>query len=200
VAGGRVILAHLGNGCSMAAVRGGKSIDTTMAFTPTAGLMMGTRCGDLDPGVLVYLMREKKMSADQVDELVNKKSGLLGVSEISSDMRDLLAKQNTNPNAAEAVELFCYVARKWIGALAAALNGLDTLVFSGGIGENAPDVRSRICTGLEHLGVQIDAVRNNERAPIVSTDDAAVTVRVIPTDEEIMIARIVERIVGTASA
>jgi acetate kinase len=115
-------------------------------------------------------------------------------------MRDLLAKQNTNPNAAEAVELFCYVARKWIGALAAALNGLDTLVFSGGIGENAPDVRSRICTGLEHLGVQIDAVRNNERAPIVSTDDAAVTVRVIPTDEEIMIARIVERIVGTASA
>jgi acetate kinase len=204
----RVILAHLGNGCSMAAVNGGKSIDTTMAFTPTAGLMMGTRCGDLDPGVLVYLMRQEKMDADQIDALVNKKSGLLGVSGISSDMRDLLAKQTENPQAVEAVELFCYMARKWVGALAAALNGLDTLVFSGGIGENAAEVRSRICSGLEHLGVQIDAVRNNERddakaeggglkaeGRIISADDAQVTVRVIPTDEEIMIARIVERIV-----
>ncbi len=195
-ANGRVIFAHLGNGCSMAAVRGGKCVDTTMGFTPTAGLIMGTRTGDLDPGVLVYLMRQEKMDADQIDELVNKKSGLLGVSSVSSDMRDLLAKQNENPNAAEAVELFCYVARKSIGALAAALSGLDTLVFSGGIGENATEIRSRICDGLEHLGVQIDAVRNNERAPIISIEDEPVKVRVISTDEEITIARIVLRIVG----
>ena len=158
---GRVILAHLGNGCSMAAVRDGKCVDTTMAFTPTAGLMMGTRSGDLDPGVLVYLMRQDKLHADQIDELVNKQSGLLGVSAASADMRDLLAMEQKNIQAAEAVELFCYTARKSIGASSAALGGLDTLVFSGGIGENAVDVRRRICTGLEHLGVQIDGVRNN---------------------------------------
>jgi acetate kinase len=191
---GKIILAHLGNGCSMAAVRDGKCIDTTMAFTPTAGLMMGTRCGDLDPGVLVYLMRQEKMSAEQLDALVNKQSGLLGVSGISSDMRDLLAKQSIERGAADAVELFCYVARKWIGALTAALGGLVTLVFSGGIGEHAAEVRSRICEELNHLGIQIDPDRNNEHAAIISPDGAAVTLHVIPTDEEIMIARIVAQL------
>jgi acetate kinase len=204
----RVILAHLGNGCSMAAVRDGKCIDTTMAFTPTAGLMMGTRTGDLDPGVLVYLMRQEKMDADQMDELVNKQSGLLGVSGTSADMRDLLARQQDDINAAEAVELFCYSARKAIGSLTAALGGLDTLVFSGGIGENSPEVRRRIGRGLEHLGVQIDVGQNNggeEKAKqggrkvaprVISTEVAAVQVWMIPTDEEIMIARITQKISG----
>ncbi len=214
---GRVILAHLGNGCSMAAVRDGKCIDTTMAFTPTAGLMMGTRTGDLDPGVLVYLMRQEKMAADQIDELVNKQSGLLGVSAASADMRDLLAIEQKNIQAAEAVELFCYTARKSIGALSAAMGALDTLVFSGGIGENAVEVRRRICIGLEHLGVQIDETRNNggaekaegpprrvnfrrkAEARLISTENAAVRVWMIPTDEECMIARIVAGIVGSAA-
>jgi acetate kinase len=175
----------------MAAVRDGKCVDTTMAFTPTAGLMMGTRTGDLDPGVLLYLLRQEKMTADQIDTLVNKQSGLLGVSGINSDMRDLLAKQKENTHAAEAVELFCYGVRKWIGALAAAMGGLNTLVFSGGVGENAAEVRARICQGLEHLGVQIDEHRNQERSAIISDNAATVTVRIIPTNEEIMIARIV---------
>jgi acetate kinase len=206
---GRVILAHLGNGCSMAAVREGKCVDTTMAFTPTAGLMMGTRTGDLDPGVLVYLLRQEKLHADQIDELVNKQSGLLGVSAASADMRDLLAMEQKNVQAAEAVELFCYTARKTIGALAAALGGLDTLVFSGGIGENAMEIRRRICIGLEHLGVQIDAARNHggggkaegggRKAEwrVISSDSATVQIWMIPTDEESMLARITQKIALT---
>jgi acetate kinase len=193
---GRVVLAHLGSGASMAAVRGGKCLDTTMAFTPTAGLVMGTRCGDLDPGLLIYLLRGGRLSADQLDELVNRRSGLLGVSEISPDMRDLLAREAADPRAADAVGLFCYQAKKWLGAFAAALGGLDTLVFAGGIGENAPEVRARICDGLGFLGIQLSAARNAANAALISTDASPATVRVIRTDEELMIVQEVQRLLG----
>ena len=188
---GRVILAHLGAGASLAAVRNGQSLDTSMGFTPTAGLVMGTRSGDLDPGLLVYLMRQKNLNADQVDELVNKHCGLLGVSETTSDMRDLLDRQGSDPRAADAVALFCYQAKKWIGAFSAALGGLDTLVFAGGIGEKSPEIRSRLCEGLEFLGLRLDQSRNGASAAIISAEDSKVTARVIPTDEEIMIAKLV---------
>ncbi len=186
---GRVILAHLGNGASLAAVHDGKSIDTSMSFTPTAGLVMSSRSGDLDPGLVSYLARSEQMSAAQFQEMVNHESGLLGVSQTSSDMRDLLDRETKDVRAAEAVALFCYQARKWIGAFAAALGGLDTLVFAGGIGENAPPVRERICDGLGFLGVELDRQRNAKSAPLISSDAGPVKVRVIRTDEELMIAR-----------
>jgi acetate kinase len=190
----RVILAHLGSGASLAAVRDGKSIDTSMGFTPTAGLMMSTRTGDLDPGVAYYLARTEHMTAARFQQMVNHESGLLGVSGTSSDMRDLCARQAQDSRAAEAVALFCYQVKKWIGSFAAALGGLDTLVFAGGIGENAPLVREQICEGLGFLGIQLGAARNAKNAPLISPDGAAVEVRVIPTDEEIMIARSVTRL------
>ncbi|MGC2657703.1 MAG: acetate/propionate family kinase [Bryobacteraceae bacterium] len=197
---GRIVLAHLGNGASMAAVRDGKSIDTSMGFTPTAGLVMSTRSGDLDPGVAPYLARTEQMTTDQFYAMVNGKSGLLGVSDISSDMRDLLAQEAHDVRAAEAVALFCYQAKKWIGAFAAALGGLDTLVFAGGIGENAPCVRARICGELGFLGVEIDELRNMETAGVISKVGSRATVRVVHTDEEQMIARSVYRFEsGTAS-
>ena len=186
---GRVILAHLGNGASMAAVLDGKSIDTSMCFTPTAGLVMSTRTGDLDPGLAPYLSRTEQMTTKQFYEMVNHKSGLLGVSETSSDMRDLLDHEKQDLRAAEAVALFCYQAKKWIGAYAAALGGLHTLVFAGGIGENAPAVRARICEGLSFLGLELNESRNAETAAVISLDASRVTVRVIRTDEELMIAR-----------
>ncbi|HEY4415109.1 MAG TPA: acetate/propionate family kinase [Verrucomicrobiae bacterium] len=186
---GRVILAHLGNGASMAAVRAGQSIDTTMAFTPAAGLVMGTRSGDLDPGLVAFLARSEKLTAAQFDKLVNHASGLLGVSETSSDMRDLLAREAKDVRAAEAVALFCYTAKKQIGAYAAALGGLDTLVFAGGIGENSSASRARICAGLDFLGIKLDKTRNAESTPVISAKTSMVTVRVIRTDEELMIAR-----------
>ncbi len=192
-ASGRVILAHFGNGASLAAVRNGKSIDTSMGFTPTAGLVMSTRSGDLDPGLAPYLARTEQMTTKQFYEMVNHKSGLLGVSETSSDMRDLLSHETQDARAAEAIALFCYQAKKWIGAFAAALGGLDTLVFAGGIGENAPLVRARICEGLSHLGIELNGTRNAETAAVISTDPSRVTVRVIRTDEELMIARSVLR-------
>jgi acetate kinase len=191
---GRVILAHLGNGASLAAVRGGQSIDTSMGFTPTGGLPMGTRSGDLDPGVLLSLMRTQGLTPAQLSDVVNYESGLLGVSETSSDMRDLLDRQGSDVRAAEAVEMFCYQTRKWIGAFAAALGGLDTLVFSGGIGENAGEVRSRVGGGLGFLGVELDEVRNGVSAAVISAATSPVTVRVIRTDEEVMIARVVGRL------
>ncbi len=186
---GRVILAHLGNGASLAAVRDGQSIDTSMGFTPTSGLVMSTRSGDLDPGLVSYLARTEKMTAPQFDRMVNHDSGLLGVSETSSDMRDLLDHEAKDVRAAEAVALFCYQAKKWIGAYAAALGGLDTLVFAGGIGENAPLVRARICEELNFLGLELNEARNAEAAGVISTDASRVAVRVIRTDEELMIAR-----------
>lgn len=188
---GRIILAHLGSGSSMAAVRDGKPIDTTMAFTPTAGLVMGTRPGDLDPGVLVYLMRSEKWTPDQMDDFISNRCGLLGVSETSADMQDLLKSRNTDQRAAEAVDLFCYQARKFVGALAATMGGLDTLIFSGGIGEHSPEVRDGICAGLSFLSIRIDPVRNSANSAVISSDDSRVTVRVMPTDEELVIAEAV---------
>jgi len=186
---GSVILAHLGSGASLAAVRDGRCVDTTMGLTPTAGLVMGTRSGDLDPGVVRFLMRSGGLTLDQFHDLVNHESGLLGVSEISADLRDLLSRQSDDVRAAEAVELFCYRVKIGLGAMAAALGGLDTLVFAGGIGENSPEARRRICGGLEFLGVNLDERRNTAGAPLVSIDGSRVAVRVIPTDEESMIAR-----------
>jgi acetate kinase len=191
---GRVILAHLGNGASLAAVRDGQSLDTSMGFTPTAGLMMSTRTGDLDPGLVYYLARTERMTAARFQQLVNHESGLLGVSGISSDMRDLLAQEVRDVRAAEAVALFCYQAKKWIGSFAAALGGVDTLVFAGGIGENAPLVRERICEGLGFLGIELNGKRNAKNAAVISTNAGRVKVRVMRTDEELMIARSVGRL------
>ena len=193
---GRVILAHLGNGASLAAVRDSRSVDTSMGFTPTAGLVMSSRSGDLDPGLVSYLARTEQMSATQFQEMVNHASGLLGVSQTSSDMRDLLEREALDVRAAEAVALFCYQAKKWIGAFAAALGGLDTLVFAGGIGENAPPARERICDGLGFLGIELDRERNAKNAPLVSSDTVRVKVRVIRTDEELTIARSTNRILN----
>jgi len=193
---GRVILAHLGNGASLAAVRDGKSVDTSMSLTPTAGVPMSTRSGDLDPGLVWYLARTEKMSAKQFNEMVNFQSGLLGISETSSDMRDLLEHETQDVRAAEAVALFCYQVKKWIGAFAAALGGLDTLVFAGGIGENAPPVRARICDGLGFLGIELEEKRNAANEGVISAAASRVAVRVIRTDEERMIAKTVCRVLG----
>ena len=193
---GRVILGHLGNGASLAAVRDGKSVDTSMSFTPTAGVPMSTRSGDLDPGLVWYLARTEKMSAKQFNEMVNFQSGLLGISETSSDMRDLLNRETQDVRAAEAVAVFCYQVRKWIGGFAAALGGLDTLVFSGGIGENAPAVRARICDGLGFLGIELEEKRNARNEGVISAAASRVAVRVIRTDEERMIAKTVCCVLG----
>ena len=193
---GRVILAHLGNGASLAAVREGKSVDTSMSFTPTAGVPMSTRSGELDPGLIWYLARTEKMSAKQFNEMVNFQSGLLGVSETSSDMRDLLDCETRDVRAAEAVALFCYQVKKWIGAFTAALGGLDTMVFAGGIGENAPTVRARICDGLGFLGIELDEKRNVANAGVISSENSRIPVRVIRTDEEWVIASMVCRVLG----
>jgi len=193
---GRVILAHLGNGASLAAVRNGKSVDTSMSFTPAAGVPMSTRSGDLDPGLVWYLARTEKMSAKQFNEMVNFRSGLLGVSETSSDMRDLLDREAQDVRAAEAVSVFCYQVKKWIGSFAAVLGGLDTLVFAGGIGEHAPSVRARICAGLEFLGITLEEERNGTNQGVISTATSRVSIRVIRTDEERMIAKTVCRVLG----
>jgi acetate kinase len=193
---GRVILAHLGNGASLAAVRDGKPVDTSMGFTPTAGVPMSTRSGDLDPGLSWYLARTERMSAQQFNEMVNARSGLLGVSETSSDMRDLLQREDEDVRAAEAVALFCYQVKKWIGSFTAALGGLDTLVFAGGIGENAPRVRTRICGGLGSFGIELDEGRNAANVKMISAVTSRVAVRVMHTDEEVMIARSVCSVLG----
>ncbi len=191
-AGGRVILAHLGNGASLAAVRDGKSLDTSMGFTPASGLVMSSRPGDLDPGLAYYLARSERMSAPGFQRMVNHESGLLGVSGTSADVRDLLAREARDPRAGDALALFCYQARKWIGAFAAVLGGVDTLVFAGGIGENAPRIRERICDGLDFLGITVSRRANIRNAAVISAG-GRVTVRVIRTDEELMIARAVTR-------
>jgi acetate kinase len=193
---GKVILAHLGSGASLAAVHSGKSIDTSMGLTPAAGVMMSTRSGDLDPGLVWYLAQTEKMRAKQFNEMVNFQSGLLGVSETSSDMQELLEHEARDVRAAEAIALFCYQVKKCIGAFAAAMGGLDTLVFAGGIGENAPLVRARICNGLTFLGIEIEEKRNAANAGLISSADGRVVVRVIRTDEELIIAKTVCRILG----
>jgi acetate kinase len=188
-ASGRLIIAHLGNGASMVAVKNGRPLDTTMGFSPTGGFMMGTRSGDLDPGILLYLMNEKKYDAGKIEHLVDHEAGLLGVSEISPDMKTLLDMRKNEPRAAQAIEMFCYHLRKHIGALAAVLEGIDTLVFTGGIGEKAALVRQTVCEGLMHLGIHFDTGLNNVHAAVITTIDSPCTVRVIPTNEDLIIAR-----------
>jgi len=195
-AGGRVVIAHLGNGASMAAVRAGRGIDTTMGFTPTGGLVMGTRTGDLDPGVLLYLLQERRISPADLSALVNKEAGMRGVSGTSGDMQDLLGKEASDPRAAEAIALFCYTAKKYLGALVAALGGLDALVFTGGIGEHAAPVRERVCADLGFLGIDVDPARNRANAPVISRDGAPVVVRVVHTNEDLMIARHTYRLIS----
>jgi acetate kinase len=189
VARGRVILAHLGSGASLAAVCDGKSLDTSMGLTPAAGVPMSTRSGDLDPGLIGYLAKSEQMTPMQFNDMVNFKSGLLGISETSADMADLIDLEMQDARAADAIALFCYQVKKWIGAFAAALGGVDTLVFSGGIGENAPKIRTRICDGLSFLGIAIDPQRNAQNLPIISQDGGSAEVRVIQTDESMIIAQ-----------
>jgi len=193
---GRVILAHLGNGASLSAIYDGKSVDTSMGFTPASGLVMSTRSGDLDPGVAYYMMRSEKLTPEKFNHLINHESGLVGVSETSSDVKDLIERQIGDVRAAEAIELFCYQVRKWIGAFAAVLGGLDTLVFSGGIGENAAEVRTRACSALEFLGIHLDETKNTVNAGVISSESSKVTVRVIRTDEELIIAEAVSRMLS----
>lgn len=185
---GRVVFAHLGNGASLAAVHEGRSVDTSMSFTPAAGVPMGTRTGDLDPGLVRYLAQTEGMDAEAFDHMVNHQSGLLGISETSSDVRELLAIESTDIRAAQALDLFCYRIRQSIGGLAAVLGGLDTLVFSGGIGEHAPAIRERVCAGLEFLGIELSAEFNATSAPVISTPASGAAIRVIPTDEQAVIA------------
>jgi acetate kinase len=196
---GRIILAHLGNGASLAAVRDGKPVDTSMSFTPTAGVPMGTRSGDLDPGLVGYLARTEGLDAKRFNQMITFESGLLGVSETSSDMRDLLDLETRDVRAAEAVALFCYEVKKRVGAFAAALGGLDTLVFAGGIGENAPAVRARICDGLGFLGIELAQDRNAANEAVISAATGRVAVRVIHTDEGRMIAETVYRVLDLGS-
>jgi acetate kinase len=186
---GRIILAHLGSGASLTAVHNGKSIDTSMSFTPTAGVPMNTRSGDLDPGLFGYLAATHGFGAKEFSEMANCKSGLLGLSEISSDIKELLRLEPSDHRASEATSLFCYQIKKWIGAFAAALGGVDTLVFSGGIGENSPIIRERICRGLEFLGIELEKQKNQENGKEISMASSRVIVRVIPTNEEWMIAK-----------
>jgi acetate kinase len=186
---GRVVMAHLGSGSSLAAARDGKCVDTTMGFTPNSGIPMSTRSGDIDAGLAAHLMREGGLTADQLDKMLSKESGLLGLSGVSGDMRDLLGRAASDPACADAVALYCASVRKAIGALAATIDGLDTLVFAAGIGENSPVVRARVCAGLAHLGVVLDEARNAASAEVISADRSACAVRIVHTDEEAIIAR-----------
>jgi acetate kinase len=196
-ADGRVIIAHLGNGASMAAVQGGQCRDTTMGFTPNAGLVMGTRSGDIDPGVIIHLLTKCGMTPESLDEVLNRRSGLLGVSGSSGDMRDLLENESTDPRASEAVTLFCYQAKKHLAAMVAVLGGVDTLIFTGGIGERSAEVRQRICAGMEFLGIELEARFNATSEGIISFESSQVKVRVMKTDEECIIAQAVSQFLGS---
>jgi acetate kinase len=196
-ANGRVVLAHLGSGASLAAVRNGTGIDTSMGFTPASGLPMSTRTGDLDPGFAWYLMQQEQISAADFSDLTNHRSGLLGISETSGDMEMLLQAAVTDIRAAEAIALFCYQAKKWIGAFAAALGGIDTLVFSGGIGQRSAVVRSRICDGLQFLGIELAEDANAGNRLVISNGQGRVTVYVMDTDEELMMAKTAGSILKT---
>ncbi len=188
-ANGKVIIAHIGSGASLTALHGGTSIDTTMSMTPASGVPMSTRSGDLDPGLLLYLVRTQGYDIDQYNHMVNAESGLLGLSETTADMEKLLEIEPTDERAKDAIDIFCYQVKKSIGSLAAALGGLNTLVFTGGMGENAPKIRTRVCENLAFLGVHLDATRNQEGARLISADGSPVGVHVIRTDEAITIAR-----------
>jgi acetate kinase len=187
LAGKRIVVAHLGSGASLCAMRDGRSVDTTMGFTPLDGVMMGTRCGTIDPGILLYLQRERGMSAEDLEQLLYHKSGLLGVSGVSSDMRTLLS--SSDPHAAEAIDLFAFEAAKAVCAMALTLEGLDCLVFTGGIGEHAAKVRALICSRLRWLGLELDPKANDRAADVVSSGSSSVEIRVIATSEETTIAR-----------
>jgi acetate kinase len=195
-ADGRTVVAHLGNGASMCAMESGKSVATTMSFTALDGLMMGTRCGAIDPGVLLYLIDRHGMNASTLGELLYEQSGLLGFSGISSDMRMLL--ESSDPCAAEALDLFVYRVGRELGSLAAALGGLDALVFTGGIGEHAVSIRARICRDARWLGLELDEEANEKGGPCISRKASRVAAWVIPTNEEVMIARHIRRLLGTA--
>jgi acetate kinase len=195
----RVIIAHLGSGASLVAVKEGKSVDTSMGFTPLEGLVMSARSGDVDPGALLYLLEQKKISVKELDTILNKKSGLLGVSAKSGDMRVLLDEIQEDPRAEEAVDLFCYRVKKYIGAYAAVLGGLDLLVFAGGIGEHAPAVRQRVCDGLDFLGIRLDGAGNEANEALISVPQSRVKVRVINTNEDLMIVRHVRSVLGWAN-
>jgi acetate kinase len=193
--GSRAIIAHLGNGASMVALNEGKSCDTSMGLTPTGGFMMSTRSGDLDPGVLLYLLRTGR-TQEELTRMLDHESGLLGVSGDSSDMKTLLEERSQSSAAALAIEIFCYQIRKFIGAYAAVLKGLDTLVFTGGIGERSAEIRAEICSGLSWLGIDLDPAANRQANPVISTAHSQVTVRVTPTDEDLMIARHTARLIS----
>lgn len=184
----RLIVAHLGNGASMAAIRNGRSIDTTMGFSTVAGLPMGTRSGDLDPGIILHLIAAKAMSVDAVQHLLYERSGLLGISGLSSDIQELLGQMH-RPEVVEAIDYFCARARAYVGSLSAALGGVDRLIFTGGIGANAPLIRQRICEGLRFLGIDLDPARNQSGERMISRHGSPVVVEALPTDEELMIAR-----------
>ncbi|MDI6827115.1 MAG: acetate kinase [Armatimonadota bacterium] len=194
----KIITCHLGNGASMTAVVGGKSIDTSMGLTPVEGLVMGTRCGDIDPAIIPFLQKELGYSADDIDNIINKKSGLLGISGVSNDMRDIVSEAQAGHKRSQlALDVFCYRIRKYIGAYAAAMGGLDAIVFTAGIGEHTPIVRARVCEGLEFLGIEIDAEKNEacHGECDISKETAKTRVLVIPTNEEIAIARETARVV-----
>ncbi len=196
--GSRAVIAHLGNGASMVALKDGAPIDTSMGLTPAGGFMMGTRCGDLDPGVILYLLR-LGWTNEKLEELLDRESGLLGVSGLTGDMKGLLEKRRVDPRAAQAVEMFCYQIRKFVGAFAATLDGLDTLVFTGGIGERAAAVRAEICRGLKHLGIELDDDENARHAEVISRPDSRCVVRVVETDEDLVIARHTRQLIARIS-
>ncbi len=193
---GRIILAHLGSGASLAAVSAGKPVDTSMGFTPAGGIVMSTRSGDIDPGLARYFMQTEKMTVEAFDKMVTLESGLLGISETTSDMYDLITLEDEDVRAAEAVRLFCYQVKKEIGAYAAALGGVDTLIFAGGIGEKSSLLRSRICSGLEFLGIELDEEQNAAHAAVISPESGRATIRVMHTDEARVIAQSVREVLG----
>lgn len=193
VANGKVIIAHLGSGASITAVLDGKSVDTSMGFTPTSGIPMSTRTGDLDPGVAWYLMKREKLTPQAFNHMINHQSGLLGISGMSADVRELLESEDADPKCAEAIAFFCYQTKKWIGSFITVLRGLETLIFTGGIGEHAAQIRSRICDGLSFYGVELDELKNKNNEVVISAANSRVTVMVIKTNEELMIAKSVVR-------
>ncbi len=193
----KIVTAHLGNGCSMSAVNHGKSIDTTMGFTPLEGLLMGTRSGDLDPSLILYIMSKEGLTLGEAATLLNKHSGLIGISGESSDMREILAAMKDDQKRSKyAFDIFCYKIKKYLGAYAAAMGGLDAFVFTGGIGENSPEVRAEVCKDLEFLGIEIDELKNEEKREMISTDNSRVKVLRIPTNEELVIALDTAKIVS----
>jgi len=193
-----IITLHLGNGCSAAAIRGGASVDTSMGMTPLEGLVMGTRCGDLDPAIVNFIARKENLSASEVDALLNTQSGLLGISGLTNDMRELQSKEHDDHRARLAIEIFCYRARKYIGSYLACMGGADAVVFTGGIGENSPEIRALICEGMEWAGLKLDPSRNQEtvaREGKICSEDSTLFAYAIPTDEELLIARDTVRVI-----